>query len=99
MSKNTYERAKADGFTGDKLISARLWLGEYSEWYSQQKRIENELKTGTNTASNAFGAVVDAASTAANTVIDSAKIFTWIYQNWQISIVGGIALIILVKRL
>ena len=99
MSKNTYEKAKADGFTGDKLISARLWLGTYSEWYSQQKRVENELKTGTNQASNMFGAVVDTASNAANTIIDSTKVLTWIYQNWQLSIVGAIAAIILVKRL
>ena len=91
--------AKRDGYTGDKLIDVAMWLGPYETWKSNQNRIEKELKSGTNQASNMFGAVVDTASTAANTVIDSAKIFTWIYQNWQLSIVGGIALVILVKRL
>jgi|GEM_PF-3079523 len=96
---DTYKEAKRRGYTGDALIHALTWLGETQEWFNQRKRIENELKSGTNQASNMFGAVVDTASTAANTIIDSTKIFTWIYKNWQLSIVGGIALIILVKRL
>lgn len=91
--------AKRDGYTGDRLIDVAMWLGSYESWKSNQQRIDNELKSGTNKASNMFGAVIDTASNAANMVIDSTKVLTWIYQNWQISIVGAIAVIILVKRM
>ncbi len=80
-------KARADGYSGDQLVSAFMWLGSYDDWKARQSASSPVL----DFSHKAQGVV--------NGVVDSVVVpVDFFRSNWQLLVVGGFALYLILKR-
>lgn len=96
---STYKRAKEQGFNKDVQFAAMIWLDSDDAFFEQYDKHVN----GPTPVMDKLEEVGSAVVGVSKNVVGSAKagfdVVSWIVTNWQISIVGGVAIILLIKRL
>jgi len=80
----------------DNKIARFLWWGQ-NKTYDQQKQESIERVQGWHDGKGAMGTVFAVGGAAASAVEGSFDIIIWLKNNWQIAVIGAVALLVLLK--
>jgi len=93
---STYREAKKRG--GLDLFGALIWLDSDAEYFARYEE-ESNFKLEETAVGKAISKVGEVGNNVVSGVKDSFDIVSWVVSNWQLAIVGGLAFILLIKRL
>jgi hypothetical protein len=95
MSFSTYKGAKNRGYTGGALLEAFMWLDSDSAFFPRFEQVTSLGNPQTKAVQKAGDFIVD----TVDAFKSGSDIISWVISNWQVSVVGSLALLLLIKRL
>lgn len=96
---STYKRAKAQGYNKDVQFAAMIWLDKDDAFFEQYDKHVNGPTPIMDKLEDVGSSVVGAGKNIVGGAKAGFDVVSWIVTNWQISVVGGIAIVLLIKRL
>lgn len=93
------------GSTWEEKVERFMWIGSNESFYQDKERQSKAMQERTG-AFAIFDAGTKAAETGAsvvktgaNVVTSGAEILSYLITNWQVTLIGGVCVLLLIKRL